>query len=289
MGLGLDGRDAGEACLLALLAQLLLAGEGEDAVGFLGQLDRAETREDRDEVDRRDQRVHVAAAEERPRRDPVEDRGAAGEGEPGQERAPGSADAERHREREPDEPGKHRGGRVGERERVHAEQRATDAGDRGRQGEHHDLRPVHSDARRLGRHLRAAHRERGAARRGVLHRVDDQRQQAEHDEEQQDLFLQHREVELRKVRNVARPLELVHEEVVHPVDAGDVERRGADRPAALAVADVVDRERHEREEERPRQRAEREVDASQSGQRQREQRAERGRGQARRSPPPRRS
>ena len=129
--LGLDRRDAREARLLTLLAQLLLAGEGEDAVGLLGELDRAETREDRHEVDRRDQRVHVAAAEERPRRDPVEDGGAAGEGEPGQERAPGSADAERHREREPDEPGKHRRGGVGERERVHAEQRATDPGDRG--------------------------------------------------------------------------------------------------------------------------------------------------------------
>ena len=39
------------------LRELLLAGEREDAVGFLRELDRAETREDRDEVDRRDQRV----------------------------------------------------------------------------------------------------------------------------------------------------------------------------------------------------------------------------------------
>ena len=39
------------------------------------------------------------------------------------------------------------------------------------------------------RDLRAAHRERGAARRRAHQRVDDEREQAEHGEEQQDLLL----------------------------------------------------------------------------------------------------
>ena len=101
--LGLGRGDAGQARLLALLAQLLLAGEGEDAVGLLGELDGTEAREDRHEVDGGDERLHVAAAQERPRRDPVEHRGAGREREPGEQRAAGAADAERDREREPDE------------------------------------------------------------------------------------------------------------------------------------------------------------------------------------------
>ncbi len=51
--LGLGRGDAGQACLLPLLAQLLLAGEGEDAVGLLRELDGTETRQDRHEEDRR--------------------------------------------------------------------------------------------------------------------------------------------------------------------------------------------------------------------------------------------
>ncbi len=163
--LGLGRGDAGQARLLSLLAQLLLAGEGEDAVGLLCELDGTEARQDRHEVDGRDEGLHVAAAQERPRRDPVEHGGAGGEREAGEQRAAGAPDAERHREREPDEPGQHRRARVGELEREHAEHRATDAGDRGGQGEDQDLRPVDRDARRLGRDLRAAHRERRAARR----------------------------------------------------------------------------------------------------------------------------
>ena len=45
------GSDAASA---RCFVELLLAGEGEDAVGLLGELDRTEARQDRHEVDRRD-------------------------------------------------------------------------------------------------------------------------------------------------------------------------------------------------------------------------------------------
>ena len=204
--LAFGGGDAGEACLLTLLAQLLLTGEGEDAVGLLCELDRTEAREDRDEEDRGDERLHVTAAQERPRRDPVEHGGATGERESGEQCAAGAADAERDREREPEETREHGRARVRELEREHAEHRATDARDRGGQGEDHDLGAVHRDARRLGRDLRAAHGERGAARRRAHQRVDDEGEQAEHREEQQDLLLQQAEVHLGQVGDLRRSI-----------------------------------------------------------------------------------
>ena len=86
LGLG----DALLAALLPLLREPLLTDERQDAVGFLGEVDRGEARQDRDEVHGREQRVHtVAERDAEPAedvgqeigRDPVEDRGARGERE----------------------------------------------------------------------------------------------------------------------------------------------------------------------------------------------------------------
>ena len=104
VGGGLGGGDLRLAFLLALLPELLLADEREDAVGLLRELDRAEARQDRHEVDRREDGVHRRRPAGRMSAIQCEDRGAGGEREAGEERAAGAADAERHREREPEQP-----------------------------------------------------------------------------------------------------------------------------------------------------------------------------------------
>ena len=105
--------------LLSLPAQLLLAGEGEDAVGLLRELDGTEARQDRHEVDRRDERVARRRRSGTTTTRSSGRRGAGGEREAGEQRATGAADAEGHREREPEQPDERRRGRVAELEREH--------------------------------------------------------------------------------------------------------------------------------------------------------------------------
>ena len=63
VGSSLGGGDARVAVLLALLPESLLADEREDAVGLLRELDGADPRQDRHEVDRGDERARGASAE----------------------------------------------------------------------------------------------------------------------------------------------------------------------------------------------------------------------------------
>ena len=182
----------------SLPAQLLLAGEGEDAVGLLGELDGTEARQDGHEEDGRDEGLHVAAARgttttrssgtRRCRRRTRSRRAARHRG--GECRRSPRARARTARQHR-------RRGRVGELERrtcrASRHRCPAIAADRAK------IRifdPVDRDARRLGRDLRAAHGEHRAARRRALQRVDHERDEPEHREEQQDLLLELAEVDL---------------------------------------------------------------------------------------------
>ena len=94
--------DAIRAALLPspLPLELLVSHEREDAVGLLGETDGPEAREDRHEVHRHDERVDRAPGKDVGRQ-PREERGAAGEGEAGEERASRPPNAEQHGDREP--------------------------------------------------------------------------------------------------------------------------------------------------------------------------------------------
>ena len=168
----------------------------------------------------------------------MEHGGAGREREAGEQRAAGAADAERHREREP-ERGPTSGGAVA---LVNGNENMPSitppmpaiAADRAkiRIFERFTAMP---DASAATSELRTARVARPDDER--ISAWIDEREQTEHREEQQDLLLEQAEVDLGQVRDVAGPFELVHDEVVEPVEAGDVERRRADRPPALAVAD----------------------------------------------------
>ena len=98
------------------------------------------------------------------------------------------------------------------------------------------------DASAATSELRTARMARPDAER--WQRVDDQGDAARTREEQQDLLGDLAEVELAGWSPFIRTS-------LQPVQPRDVERRRADRPAELAVADRLVREGHEREEERP--------------------------------------
>ena len=140
-----------------------------------------------------------AAAEQVGVGDPVEDRRPDREREAREQRAARAADAERHREREPEQPDVGRRAGVAETEAVHPEQHAAEAGDGGRQGEDQDLGAVRRHAGRLGRDLGAPYGEHRATRRGTLQRVDHEGDDAEEHEEDEDLVGELREVDLRLV------------------------------------------------------------------------------------------
>ena len=125
----------GDVCLTvfrtlprAPLRELLLPGQREDAVGFLRQVDRADARQHRHEVDRRDQFVRVAADAIT---QPVEDRRRSCQRKAREERASRSADAEQHREREPEQSDDWRGGVVVHAEAVETKEYPAKAGDAG--------------------------------------------------------------------------------------------------------------------------------------------------------------